>query len=120
MAQNLLEKESQITNTVLISKNSEKLANIKNPNESRQDFCKRLAQEKLKNVKIILEYEQKEEKKLTKKELKELTDKLYKEGETFKNNRVKREQEQIIKIKKLEKNKFVLEKSKKVIYLINL
>ena len=116
MAQIILDKESQIANTVLISKNSEKLANIKNPNESRQDFCKRLAQEKLKNVKIILENEQKEEKKLTKKELKDLTDKLYKEGETFKNNRVKREQEQINKIKKLEKNKFVLEKSKKVLF----
>ncbi len=116
MAQIILDKESQIANTVLISKNSEKLANIKNPNESRQEFCKRLAQEKLKNVKIIQEYEQKEEKKLTKKELKDLTDKLYKEGETFKNNRVKREQEQINKIKKLEKNKFVLEKSKKVLF----
>ena len=116
LAQIILDKETQIANTVLISKNSEKLANIKNPNESRQDFCKRLAQEKLKNVKIIQEYEQKEEKKLTKKELKDLTDKLYKEGETFKNNRVKREQEQINKIKKLEKNKFVLEKSKKVLF----
>ena len=116
MTKNILDKETQIANTVLISKNSEKLANIKNPNESRQDFCKRLAQEKLKNAKIILEEAPKEEKKLTKRELKDLIDKLYKEGETFKNKRIKKENEQKNKIKKLENNKFVLEKSKKVLF----
>ena len=115
MTQNILDKETKNANVALISKYSEKLANNKNPNESLEEFCKRLAQEKLKNIKEVLEAPR-EEKKLTRKELKNLTDKLHKEGETFKNNRVKKEQEQINKIKKLEKNDFVLQKSKKVIF----
>ena len=116
ISQNILDKEAKNVNAaVLISKNSEKLANNKNPNESREDFCKRLAGEKLKNIKAVLEAPR-EEKKMTKQELKDLTDKLYKESETFKNNRIKMKQEQINKIKKLEKNDFVLQKSKKVLF----
>ena len=116
MNQKKLETENKNSNVALISKNSEKMANSKNPNESIADFCKRLAEEKLKNKKEVLEAVNKEEKKLTKKELKDLTDKLHKEGETFKNNRIKMEQDQLDKIKKLENNTFVLEKSKKVLF----
>ena len=115
MTQKILDTETKNANAVLISKNSEKLANSKNPDESRKDFCKRLAQEKLKSIKRVLEAPR-EEKKLTKKELKDLTDKLHKEGETFKKNRKIKEQEQIDKMKKLEKNDFVLQKSKKVLF----
>ena len=115
MTQKILDSETKNANAVLISKNSEKLASSKNPDESREAFCKRLAQEKLKSIKRVLEAPR-EEKKLTKKELKDLTDKLYKEGETFKKNRKIKEQEQIDKIKKLEKNDFVLQKSKKVLF----
>ena len=115
MTQKILDTETKNANAVLISKNSEKLANSKNPDESREDFCKRLAQEKLKSIKRVLEAPR-EEKKLTKKELKDLTDKLHKEGETFKKNRKIKEQEQIDKMKKLEKNDFVLQKSKKVLF----
>ena len=115
MTQKILDSETKNANAVLISKNSEKLASSKNPDESREAFCKRLAQEKLKSNKRVLEAPR-EEKKLTKKELKDLTDKLYKEGETFKKNRKIKEQEQIDKIKKLEKNDFVLQKSKKVLF----
>ena len=114
MTQNIIDNETKNSNAILISKNSEKLANKKNQNISQADFCKRLAKEKLKTIKEEIE-EKKEEKKLTKKELKNLTEKLYKEGETFKNNRVKMEKEQLDKIKKIEKN-FVLQKSKKVLF----
>ena len=116
ISQNILDKEAKnVSSAELISKNSEKLANIKYRNESREDFCKRLAEEKLKNIRAVLEAPR-EEKKMTKQELKDLTDKLYKEGETFKNNRMKKKQEEIQKIKKLEKNDFVLQKSKKVLF----
>ena len=114
--QNILDKEAKNVNGAeLISKNSEKLANKKIPNESQEDFCKRLAEEKLKNIRGLLEAPR-EEKKLSKQELKDLTDKLHKEGETFKNNRIKKKQEEIKKIKKLEKSDFVLQKSKKVLF----
>lgn len=45
-----------------------------------------------------------------------MTEKLHKEKEIFKINREKKEQEQISQIKKMEKNDFVLEKSKKVLF----
>ena len=115
MTKDILDQESKIANTTLISKNSEKIAISKNPNETRQDFCKRLAEEKLKNKREVI-MAPKEEKRLTKQELKNLTEKLHKEGETFKFNREKMEKEQIDKMKKLEKNDFVLEKSKKVLF----
>ncbi len=115
MTQSRLEVENKNSNVALISKNSEKLANTKNPKESQTEFCKRLAREKLKNIRDVLEAPR-EEKRLTKKELKDLTEKLHKEKEIFKINREKREQEQISQIKKMEKNDFVLEKSKKVLF----
>ena len=115
MTQSKLEDENKNSNVALISKNSEKLANSKNPRESQTEFCKRLAEEKLKNIKDVLEAPR-EEKRLTKKELKDLTEKLHKEKEIFKINREKKEQEQISQIKKMEKNDFVLEKSKKVLF----
>ena len=100
----------------LISKNSEKIANNKNPNETLEIFCKRLAEEKLKTPKENIE-SKKEEKKMTKKEISNLTEKLHKEGETFKINREKKKKELIDKIKN-DKNKynFVLEKSTKVLF----
>ena len=115
MTKDVLDKEIKNANVPIVSKNSEKLANSKNPNESSDQFCKRLTEEKLKNIRKVIETP-KEEKKLTKKELEDLTEKLYKEGETFKNNRMKMEQEQIDKMKKLEKNDFVLLKSRKVLF----
>ena len=115
MTQDVLDKEIKNANVPLVSKNSEKLANSKNPSESSAQFIKRLTEEKLKNTKRVIEVP-KEEKKLTKKELDDLTEKLHKEGQTFKNNRIKMEQEQIDKMKKLEKNDFVLMKSKKVLF----
>ena len=115
MTKDILDKESKIANTEIVSKNSEKMASSKNPNETREEFCKRLAGEKLKSKKEVIE-EPKEEKRLTKEEVKNLTEKLHKERETFKSNREKMEKEQIDKMKKLEKNDFVLEKSKKVLF----
>ena len=115
MTQDVMNKETENSNVSLVSKNSEKLANSRNPNESPAEFCKRLAEEKLKNPKKTIEAP-KEEKKLTKKEIVNLTEKLHKERETFRNNRIKMEQEQIDKMKKLEKNDFVLLKSKKVLF----
>ena len=112
ISKNLLSEEQ---NTIPISKYTEKLANNKNPNETLKQFCKRLANEKLKNVREVLEAP-KEEKKLNEKELKDLTEKLYKEGEIFKNNRIKMEQEQNNINKQLFKNGFVLQKSKKVLF----
>lgn len=115
MTQDVINKETENANVSLVSKNSEKLANSKNPNETPAEFCKRLAEEKLKNQKRMIEAP-KEERKLTKKEIVDLTEKLHKEGETFKKNRIKMGQEQIDKMKKLEKNDFVLLKSKKVLF----
>ena len=115
MTQDKLEKETKIANVVLLSKNSEKMANFKNQKESPQEFYKRLHEEKLKTVKEVIE-PKKEHKKLTKKELDELTEKLHKEKLTFRTNREKKEQEQIENMKNLEKNDFVLERSKKVLF----
>ena len=115
MTKDILDRESKIANTEIVSKNSEKMASSKNPNETREEFCKRLAGEKLKSKKEVIEAP-KEEKRLTKQEVKNLTEKLHKERETFKSNREKMEKDQIDKMKKLEKNDFVLEKSKKVLF----
>ena len=115
MTQDQLEKESKNANVALLSKNSEKMVNDKNLKESPQEFFKRLHEEKLKTVKQVIE-PKKEEKKLTKKELDDLTEKLHKEKLTFRTNREKKEQEQIEQMKNLEKNDFVLQKSKKVLF----
>ena len=102
----------------MVSKNSEKMANNKNPNETLEQFCKRLAEERLKTKKETLDNNKKEEqKKLTKKEMQTLTEKLFKESETFRNNREKKEKEIFDQIKNTRnKNNFVLEKSTKVIF----
>ena len=94
------------------------MANNKNPNETLDQFCKRLAEERLKNKKETLDNNKKEEpKKMTKKEMQTLTEKLHKEGETFKINRERREKEIFDKLKdSRNKKNFVLEKSTKVIF----
>ena len=116
MTKDIIDKETKNANTPIVSKNSEKLVNAKNRKESLSNFCKRLAEEKLKSKRNVLIIPKDDKKKLTKKELEDLTEKLHKEGEVFKNNKMKMEQEQIDKMKKLEKNDFLLEKSKKVLF----
>lgn len=69
LTQNMLDTETKNSKVTLISKNSERIANSKNTKESLTEFCQRLAKEKLKNIREILEAP-KEERKLTKKELK--------------------------------------------------
>ena len=115
LAQDRIEGEEK--NKKIISKNSEKIANNKNPNETLEQFCKRLAEEKLRNKKETLDNKKEEKKTMTKKEIETLTEKLHKEGETFKNNREKKEKEIFDKIKnsRIKKN-FVLEKSTKVLF----
>ena len=115
MTQDKMEREAKNANVALLSKNSEKMANSKKQNETQEDFCKRLAGEKLKTIREVIE-PKREEKKLTQKEVDDLTEKLHNEKITFRNNREKKEQEQIEKMKNLEKNDFVLQKSKKVLF----
>ena len=116
LTQSKIDDLEKIQKTTKVSKKSEKIANQKNPGENLEQFCKRLAEEKLKNPKETLNNNKKDEdKKMTKKEMQDLTEKLHKEGETFKNNREKKEKEQIDKIRNRDKKNFVLEKSKKVI-----
>ena len=119
MAQDRKDGEEKIKNAPKVSKNSEKIANNKNPNETLEQFCKRLAEEKLKNKKETIDNKisTKEIKKLTKKDIINLTEKLHKEGETFKTNREKKEKELVNKLKdNRNKKNFVLEKSTKVIF----
>ena len=116
MTQSKIEDLEKIQKTSKVSKQSEKIANEKNPGETLEQFCKRLAEEKLKNQKKAFNNNKKEEsKKMTKKEMQDLTEKLHKEGETFKINREKKEKELIEKMRNRDKKNFVLEKSKKVI-----
>jgi hypothetical protein len=77
MTKDILDQESKIANATLISKNSEKMAISKNPDETRQDLYKRLGEEKLKNKRVIT-LVPKEEKRLTKQELRNLTVKYIK------------------------------------------
>ena len=119
MTQDRKDGEEKIKNAPKVSKNSEKIANNKNPNETLEQFCKRLTEEKLKNKKETLDNKisTKEIKKLTKKDIINLTEKLHKEGETFKYNREKKEKELVNKLKdNRNKKNFVLEKSTKVIF----
>ena len=113
---NLLKTEKEISSVALTSKISEKLAALKNPNESKEDFCNRLAGEKLKTIKESIDIKpNKEERKLTKEEVKNLTEKLFKESEKFKKNRVKKEQELLKQMKTLGKDEFALQQSNKVL-----
>lgn len=52
---NIMEDENRNKNVSLTSKVSVKIASAKNPNESMEDFCKRLYREKLKTVKESIE-----------------------------------------------------------------
>ena len=111
---NIIEDENKKKNVSLASKVSVKIASAKNPNESREDFCKRLCHEKLKTVKENIE-KPKEEKKLTKEQVNNLSDKLYKEGQTFRNNKDKKQKEKIIKDMKSNREEFASEKTNKVL-----
>ena len=111
---NIIEDENKKKNVSLTSKVSVKIASAKNPNESREDFCKRLCREKLKTVKESIE-KPKEEKKLTKEQVNSLSDKLYKEGQTFRNNKDKKQKEKIIKDMKSNREEFASEKTNKVL-----
>ena len=91
-----LEKEKKNKKVTLISKASEKIANSKNPNESKEQLYERLHFEKLKSIKENYD-KPKEEKKLPKKQVNNLIDKLYKERIILKENKVKREKEKILK-----------------------
>ena len=117
LSKDKIEGEEKNKKATMVSKNSEKIVNNKNPNETLDQFCKRLAEERLRNKKETLDNKKEETKKMTKKEMQNLTEKLHKEGETFKINREKREKEMIDKLKDTRsKNNFVLEKSTKFIF----
>ena len=111
---NIMEDENRNKNVSLTSKVSVKIASAKNPNESMEDFCKRLYREKLKTVKESIE-KPKEEKKLTKEQVNSLSDKLYKEGQTFRNNKDKKQKEKIKKDMKSNREEFASEKTNKVL-----
>ena len=111
---NILENENKNMNKNLTSKTSEKIASAKNPNESREDFLKRLHYEKLKNVKENLE-KPKKEKKLTKEQVNDLSNKLYKEGQTFRENKTKKQREKLLNDMNSFKEEVTSEKSNKVL-----
>jgi hypothetical protein len=117
LSKDKIEGEEKNKKATMVSKNSEKIVNNKNPNETLDQFCKRLAEERLRNKKETIDNKKEETKKMTKKEMQNLTEKLHKEGETFKINREKKEKEIIDKLRDTRsKNNFVLEKSTKVIF----
>ena len=117
LSKDKIEGEEKNKKATMVSKNSEKIVNNKNPNETLDQFCKRLAEERLRNKKETIDNKKEESKKMTKKEMQNLTEKLHKEGETFKINREKKEKEMIDKLKDTRsKNNFVLEKSTKFIF----
>lgn len=97
----LKENEKENKRIVLTSKASEKIANSKNPNETKDKLYERLHFEKLKNVKENVE-KPKEERKLPKKHMNNLFDKLYNERRTLKENQNKREKVKSFKEKKPE------------------
>ena len=90
------EDKNKNKKVVLTSKQSEKIALAKNPNESKEQMYDRLHFEKLKNLKENYD-KPKEEKKMTKKEINNLSDKLYKEGIKFKENKDKLTKEKLKK-----------------------
>ena len=111
---NIIDNENKNMNIALISKESEKIMSGKNPNESKEDFCKRLHYEKLKKGKDNYE-KPKDEKKMTKEQIKNLSDKLYKEGQTFRDNKDKKQKEKLLKEMNCNKEEFISEKSIKVL-----
>ena len=111
---NIIDNENKNMNIALISKESEKIMSGKNPNESKEDFCRRLHYEKLKKGKDNYE-KPKDEKKMTKEQIKNLSDKLYKEGQTFRDNKDKKQKEKLLKEMNCNKEEFISEKSIKVL-----
>ena len=84
LAQNRIQTEENNKKTITVSKKSEIIANIKNPNETLEQFCKRLAEEKLKTPKETLAQKQKAEiKKMAKKNLSKESKKAEKPQQTI-------------------------------------
>ena len=110
----IIDNENKNMNVILTSKISERMASAKNPNESREDFLKRLHYEKLKTTKENIE-KPKEEKKLTKEQVNDLSNKLYKEGKTFRENKDKKQKEKILKDMNYMNEELISEKSNKVL-----
>ena len=110
----IIDNENKNMNVILTSKISERMAPAKNPNESREDFLKRLHYEKLKTTKENIE-KPKEEKKLTKEQVNDLSNKLYKEGKTFRENKDKKQKEKILKDMNYMNEELISEKSNKVL-----
>ena len=111
---NIMDNENKNMNVILTSKISEKIASAKNPNESKEDFLKRLHYEKLKNVRENLE-KPKEKKKLTKEQVNDLSNKLYKEGQIFRDNKDKKQKEKLLKDMNSNREELISEKSNKVL-----
>jgi len=51
LSKDKIEGEEKNKKATMVSKNSEKIVNNKNPNETLEQFCKRLAEERLRNKK---------------------------------------------------------------------
>ena len=111
---NIIDNENKNMNVTLTSKISEKIASAKNPNESKEDFLKRLHYEKLKNARENLE-KPKEKKKLTKEQVNDLSNKLYKEGQIFRDNKDKKQKEKLLKDMNSNREELISEKSNKVL-----
>ena len=111
---NLIDNEKKNMNVILTSKISERMATAKNPNETKEEFLKRLHDEKLKNVRERLE-KPIEEKKLTKEQVNLLSNKLYKEGQTFRENKNKKQKENLLKELNNKNDELISEKSNKVL-----
>ena len=111
---NIIDNEKKNMNAILTSKISEKMASAKNPNETKEEFLKRLHDEKLKNPKERLE-KPIERKKLTKEQVIILSNKLYKEGQTFRDNKNKKQKEILLKELNNNKEELISEKSNKVL-----
>ena len=115
LTKDILENEKIKTSVLLTSKTSDKIASMKNPHETKEQLYNRLAEEKLGQDNKIHQNESHSNKKMTKEELKNLSNKLYNEGQTFKNNLDKKRKEKILQEEKNNKKEFALEKSNKVI-----
>ena len=82
-------------NVNLTCKESQRIASTKNPNETKEQFAKRLYSAKIKKVKESLEKPIKE-KKLTKEQINKLSNKLYTEGQTFRHNKNQKQKEKLL------------------------
>ena len=114
LQKNITDNENKNKNVNLTSKISEKIVSNKNPNESKEEFLKRLHSEKLKTIKEKYE-KPKKMKKLTKEEVNNLANKLYEEGKIFKENKEKGEREKLLKELKNASQELISEKSNEVL-----